>query len=67
MHYELQALVACPSTVQDCPGTMLEVANELESKLKAAGFGFVVEVRDIRQGEKLFRSIDPGKLAGGGP
>jgi len=38
----------------------------LEAKLKAAGVGYMVEVRDIRQGSKLFRSIDAGKLAGNG-
>lgn len=65
MHYEIQTLVLCP-TRDDCHATLMEAAKDLEAKLRAAGLGYVVEVRDIRQGTKLFRSIDPGYLSKSG-
>lgn len=62
MQYELQRLVICPLDENGFEHTLVEAAKELEEKLKAAGVGYVVEVRDIRRGTRLFRSIDPGKL-----
>lgn len=62
MQYELQTLVVCPSDSNDCHNTLVDAAKDLEAKLKAAGVGYVLEVRDIRRGSRLFRSIDPGRL-----
>lgn len=64
MHYELQTLVMCASNDKDCHERLLEAAKILEEKLKSSGAGFVVEVRDIRRGTRLSRSVDPGKIMG---
>ncbi|HYD65739.1 hypothetical protein [Azospirillum sp.] len=66
MHYELQTLVFCPTSADDCPTALLEGARELEAKLKAAGVGFVMEVRDIRRGTRLSRAVGAGDLGGSG-
>jgi len=63
MHYELQTLIFCPqNSEQACGHTLEDAAKDLEKKLRAAGIGFVIEVRDIGRGKRLFRSVEPGPI-----
>ncbi|QCG96330.1 MULTISPECIES: hypothetical protein [unclassified Azospirillum] len=63
MHFELQTLAYCPiGNDEECAKILEEAAKDVAEKLKAAGFGYVLEVRDIRRGTRLFRSIAGGPI-----
>ncbi|MGF7176008.1 hypothetical protein FHS63_003794 [Azospirillum doebereinerae] len=58
MHYEIQCLIHSPDGNHDRHQFFIDAGKELEAKLRQGGVGFVIEVRDIRAGKRLFRSID---------
>lgn len=62
MHYEIQCLIQSANGNHSRDELLVEAGKELENKLRSAGLGFIIEVRELRTGKRLFRSIDAKNL-----